>query len=385
MSIKWEDIIKGFERISFDTYNSRWEDIEISLANDGNHCYINKKDDKKTIVTEFKLSNNPRINIYCSWNFYKNNASQKFIARPTIYKLKNDGTFQTYNSEKEKINISLKDGIIASKFWDMISFIQGFNNLIDLGIFEDKYKVISKDQILSTLNKYDTTQQIQTIQEFVKDKDISYNMLERLLDSSKEKSLDKFKKMLNLDSTTESEWQKFFEENPWIFAGVSLKLFFHRDIIPQSDIGITDTRGKGAPISDLLCIDKYTTLVELKKHTTPIFTNTRHSTSRTNTWSFSPEFIDGISQCLAQKQALLENQNSKTIVTRTNKILRIETQDPKVIYIIGNYNKEIINPDNDIEDRIKANTFERYRRDCRNIEIITYDELYERACYIVFK
>jgi len=32
---------------------------------------------------------------------------------------------------------------------------------------------------------------------------------------------------------------------------------------------------------------------------------------------------------------------------------------------------------------IKAKTFELYRRNSRNIEILTYSELYERAYYIV--
>lgn len=383
MLINWEDIIIGFEKISFDTCNDSWDDIEISLANDCNHCYINKKDDKMTIVTEFKLSNNPRVNTYCSWTFYKNKETNKFIARPTFYKLKTDGTSQVQDGSKEKVNISLKEGDVASKFWEMISFIQGFNDLIELGEFENKYKVISKDQLVDTFNSLGVDEQLQTIQEFIQDKDLSYSQLERLLDTSKEKSLQEFKTLLDNDNTSENEWQKFFEDNHWIFAGISLKLFFQKDIIPQADIGTPDTRGQGSPISDMVCIDKYATLVELKKHTTPIFTNTHRNTARTNTWSFSPDFIDGISQCLAQKQDLIENYKHKNFVTRSGKRVYSEAQDPKVIFIIGRYDKEIPDAKNDMNDKIKADTFERYRRDCRNVEIITYDELYERACYIV--
>lgn len=33
---------------------------------------------------------------------------------------------------------------------------------------------------------------------------------------------------------------------------------------------------------------------------------------------------------------------------------------------------------------IKSDSFERIRRDARNIEIITFDELFERAFYIAF-
>ena len=85
----------------------------------------------------------------------------------------------------------------------------------------------------------------------------------------------------------------------------------------------------------------------------------------------------------AIKEDLIENHNSKDFVTREGKIIKAEVKDPKVIFIIGNYKNEMPDVDNDINDKIKADTFERYRRDCRNIEIITYDELYERAYYIV--
>ena len=37
----------------------------------------------------------------------------------------------------------------------------------------------------------------------------------------------------------------------------------------------------------------------------------------------------------------------------------------------------------DKEKRVKLKTFELFRRDSRNVEIITYDELYERAKFIV--
>ena len=265
----------------------------------------------------------------------------------------------------------------------MINFLSGYKDLIELGEFENKYKVISKDQLIGTFNSFEVDEQLQTIQEFIQDKDLSYQQLERLLDTSKEKSLKTFKTLLDDENTSEDDWQTFFESNTWIYAGISLRLFFQRDIIPQANIGIPDTSGHGSPISDFVCIDKYTTLVELKKHTTPIFTNTRRSTARTNTWSFSSDFIDGISQCLAQKQDLIENHSTKEFVTSDGRIIQADVQDSKVVFIIGNYSKEIPNPNGNINDKIKSDTFERYRRDCRNVEIITYDELYERACYIV--
>ena len=366
---------------TFNPYKDTWDSIEINLSKDGKSCYINRTLSKGYIIKEIKLSDKPKVNIYCSWDFHRSSKTGKFIPRPTFYKKNNDDTLR--ETKNSKVIVEVDEGDLPIKFWEMIKFLSGYKDLIELGEFEDKYQVISKNQLIDTLNSYDTDEQLQTIQEFIQDKDLSYQQLERLLDTSKEKSLETFKALLEDDDTSEDDWQSFFETNTWIFAGISLRLFFQRDIIPQANIGTPDTSGHGSPISDFVCIDKYTTLVELKKHTTPIFTNARRSTARTNTWSFSSDFIDGISQCLAQKQDLIENYSSKEFVTSDGRIIQADVQDSKVVFIIGNYSKEIPNPNGNINDKIKSDTFERYRRDCRNVEIITYDELYERACYIV--
>lgn len=375
--------LKDLEATSetFDPYKEEWDKLEIVKTNDSKSCFI-RRHSSNTIIKEIKLSNNSRVNIFCSWGFYESSKTGKFIPRPTFYKLNNDNS--NTETSKNKVIVGIDDGDLPVKFWEMINFLSGYKDLIELGEFENKYRVISTDQLLNTLSSYGTDKQLKTIKKCLQKNDnITYKQIETLLDTSKIKSLQEFKKLLDDDSTSENEWQKFFDANQWIFAGISLKLFFQKDIIPQADIGTSDTRGKGSPISDILCIDKYITLVELKKHTTPIFTNIRRNTARANTWSFSPEFIDGISQCLAQKQVLIENYKIKNFVNKNGKRVKAEAIDPKVIFIIGRYDIEISDDENNIDDKVKADTFERYRRDCRNVEIITYDELYERAKCIV--
>jgi len=57
------------------------------------------------------------------------------------------------------------------------------------------------------------------------------------------------------------------------------------------------------------------------------------------------------------------------------------TYDAKIFLIFGSWDE--INNCSDKEQNIKEKTFELFRRDSRNIEIITYDELYDRASFIV--
>ena len=75
------------------------------------------------------------------------------------------------------------------------------------------------------------------------------------------------------------------------------------------------------------------------------------------------------------------DQNEGSRYDYTGNKLTQEALDPKAILIIGSDN--MLDGDNDRETDIRKRTFELYRRDSRNIEIFTYDELYERAKFIV--
>ena len=74
----------------------------------------------------------------------------------------------------------------------------------------------------------------------------------------------------------------------------------------------------------------------------------------------------------------IKDENGNLIDTKKNRIL-----DPKAVLIIGNRNAEFPHIRNSEFD-MKTDCFERMRRDSRNIEIVTYDELFERAFHIVF-
>ena len=172
------------------------------------------------------------------------------------------------------------------------------------------------------------------------------------------------------------------DENKWIL-GLSLDIRFIRDFYNQGDVGVKDTTGKGSPKSDMIGIRDYTVLVELKTPDKQIFTDKKKDTSRANTWSFSDNFIDGISQCLGQKSKWDKNSNMKELVNpETEEIInqdKIRTVDVKVMFIIGNKSKEFSENTVTVDIKTKRDTFELFRRNNRNVEIITYDELYERA------
>jgi hypothetical protein len=89
--------------------------------------------------------------------------------------------------------------------------------------------------------------------------------------------------------------------------------------------------------------------------------------------------IDSVSQILEHKASGLIRLDNNQYVN--GEPLKQKAYDSKVILIIGDWS-ELEKSGSTQERNIKRKTFELFRRDSRNIEILTFDELFERACFI---
>lgn len=179
------------------------------------------------------------------------------------------------------------------------------------------------------------------------------------------------------DKSEEKVWQYFFEKNEWIF-GYGLDYRFQTILQREAHVSNSELDGSNTVIADYLLGDKmFTTFVELKKPSTRLFGTEKN---RSNAWRLSNEVVDSVSQILEQKasgQIKLDTQQYTD-----GEPLHQKAYDSKVILIIGHW-KELDAGSNTQEKEVKKKTFELFRRDSRNIEIVTYDELYERAKFIV--
>lgn len=182
-----------------------------------------------------------------------------------------------------------------------------------------------------------------------------------------------------LDTTKEEKvWQFFFKKNPWIF-GYGLDYKYLEILQTESSVRGSDISGKSSESLDTLAgSGDYTVLVELKKPSTKLFGNDQN---RANSWMLSGDLFSAVSQILEYKASHLVEweSESKKYDDQGTKITH-KALDPKTVLVIG---RDSMFSGTDKEIDIKKKTFELYCRDSRNIKILTYDELYRRAKFIV--
>ncbi len=194
----------------------------------------------------------------------------------------------------------------------------------------------------------------------------------------RKKQLEIFKNMLNQNESDEKKRQKFLESNSWI-------LWYWLDyrylwiLQREWNMGIPTLNWSNSPEVDFLMgCNKFTVLVEVKTPETKLLGKDKN---RADSWSLSKDLICAHSQILAQKaNREIESQNSNKKYNSEWELIRQETIDPKAILIIWD-SKEF--EWENLDTTIKRKTFELFRRNLKNIEILTYDELYERAKFIV--
>ncbi len=181
------------------------------------------------------------------------------------------------------------------------------------------------------------------------------------------------------DTLDEKAWQHFFKTNEWMF-GYGLDYRFSGILQQEFHASDATAAGKDTVISDYLLGDKrFTTFVELKLPTTTLFGQQKN---RSKSWTLSSNLIAAYSQILEQKASgQIKIETTKELLDDFNHEISQRSYDSRTILIIGCWS-EIDGEDLGIKS-VKEKTFELFRRDSRNVDIITYDELFERANFIV--
>lgn len=173
---------------------------------------------------------------------------------------------------------------------------------------------------------------------------------------------NEFDRKLRLKRISEEKWQEFFKENAWIFS----QLFAYPAVLikDKAYVGgktIQDTKGK---IVDFLYSNKLTrnsALIEIKKHTTQLLSKKPYR--GIDVYCLSRELSGAINQALDQKDTYCKKFDS---IRGKDEI---EAFNPKCIVVAGRLS--------DL-NKNQHKTFELVRSGLKDVEIITFDELFIR-------
>lgn len=186
--------------------------------------------------------------------------------------------------------------------------------------------------------------------------------------------------------TDESLWQKFFEKNTWIF-GYGLSFIFMTGLdekkleqtVRGASVGSVGKRAdalmKTQALVSSLCY------VEIKHHKTNLLDNRK--AYRSGAWAPSVELIGAVAQAqVTVAEAAKTYQDSLRPLDNdgnpTGEVLF--NFKPRSVVLIGRLDE--FSTENGLNDQ-KVRSFEMYRGNTISPEIVTFDELYHRAKFIV--
>jgi|GEM_PF-1784323 len=296
-----------------------------------------------------------------------------------------------------KARVNLDD--CHKQFSEILAFLRTCD---DIELPAKKYAVVTADQkkqLDEAIENSGKDQALLAISEKfgnqITEKDIT-------LIAKRRNALDRFKKILTepgyfkkytdwlskqgKSSRPEDVWQHFFEENTWIF-GYGLQLVACESLddkkLETTVVGSDIFDGGGKRIDGLLKTKgsiSRSIFAEIKQHTA----NLVEKYNRPSVFVPGKDLQGAVSQVqkTIHKVNLKVNQNLTAIKDKDGNPSGEEIAfiRPKGLVVIGTLNQ--LSVENGINDEMFA-SFELYRQQISGIEILTYDELYERTKYIV--
>lgn len=330
---------------------------------------LRHKDNSKSYITA-KFIEDPRgifvLNIqgYTVASDKPHNATFSFIGKEIDVLLEFINNIQTVQlKEKGPINISDKE-------------------LSKLSITDNQAKILvqeNQDIFLEVLKSEITKEDIVSVGYRKKELTIFNKLLSNKL------YFEKVKNKHNVSS--ESLWQKFFERNQWIF-GYGLGYVFLSGLdskkLEQVVQGYSvsqhgkrvDALMKTNGLISNLCF------VEIKTDNTSLLENKAY---RSGCYAPSRELAGAVAQVQGTVAIALENLSNKINMEDNEGNPTGEevfNYQPKSYLVIGSL-EEFNNDHGTNKDKYRS--FELYRKNISNPEIITYDELYDRAKFITSK
>lgn len=196
--------------------------------------------------------------------------------------------------------------------------------------------------------------------------------------ATKRQALREFEQLLQ-QNTDEPIWQSFFDRNTWIFGyGLNYvtaeKVFEKLEAVTTGSTAFNSGKRADGLIATNAKVSQFV-LVEIKKSNSEIF---RKKEYRPGVWGPTTELTNAISQSQKTIFEFSQKRFKETIKDQfgNDTLQKIYAVQPKSYLVYGDMSEIIDNND-------KITCFELLRKNTNSPEIITFDELYYRAKFIV--
>lgn len=288
------------------------------------------------------------------------------------------GTFKLTKLKWHKVRGWEADGHIQVNYFHLAQIHQFLSIIASVDLSHAKKARLSLDNLdLNALaSLLNSKQGPQLVQELANSPDLHHDIYAV---ASKREALKQFEAML-APGQREPGWQGFFEANPWIF-GHGLNYVFLDKVGPKLETRTTgNTFDQGGKTVDGLMrtraeISQYV-LVEIKKSDTPLLRPGQPY--RAGCYGVSDELSNAVTQIQKTVFEFSRTRFRERMKNADGNDLDEEVYaiEPRSYLVIGNLSQ--LQGNND-----KVTCFELYRRNVRAPEILTFDELYHRARFIV--
>jgi hypothetical protein len=327
------------------------------------------------IVRYFVLRESTNVDHVCQVTLIRKTGEERFTPR-LAFTIRHHvtGEIIALNESDHEIKASVNLSESHDNFWKLISYLK---SLKELDIPDEHFSLTQNntDQIRTALSQRNAETISALTKLVVDDPTFSLSVADAVELNRRRARLGEFHAALD-SGKREAWWKEFFGNNKWIF-GYGLDYQIIRIEQEQADAGGKIFTGTGSKKVDYLGATsgdaRFTVIVEIKTSETPLLQGAKPQ--RSGAWSLSKEVSDAVTQAQAYAYgwAMESQKHENTVELIKRKLLTIQ---PKAIVVIGRL-AEVSS------DESKASTFQLFRESLHGTDVLTFDELLERAQFIV--
>lgn len=390
----------------FDVSSRDFGDLELRKPEAPNkpHYFYDTKHSK--LITDFVLYDGTRVATICTVTIVNNDGEYtprlKFWKKDKTKKGSSDVLeLEIPDMPETRMVKSLVDTDTGHRnLWILLDFLR---NCSQLAIPASSVKIIEsdsadivellqgseKDKIVDAIKSVLGGNLTQAELDTIADRKGKLKMFADLLnDSEYFARVQQQRQDAGRDSKPEAIWQSFFEANQWIF-GYGLNLVacqaYDNSKLEQITTGASRFAGAGKRTDALLRtrgVVSSLMFCEIKRPDTALINGTQYR--KPDVWSVSSDVVGAVAQ--VQKTAEKAVRDVREFLHQQSgpdgepANLTVATVRPRQVVVVGDTSQ--LGSDAGINGE-KVAAFELFRRSNTDVEVITFDELYARACFII--